>query len=269
MEKRTMRSRVLTILMAVLTLFVSVAVFPQDTVAAAAKNKAVRIKVSFNGKESTTDKIWDQNTYGISTLLKSKSKVKKNTTVSYKVVVPKTLLKKNGDVLLFCMDLNLLEKYKDGSYRGVGSINKTRWCSIRKEGKKVYLGIYNEVKDKDEGEVVVKGKKVQKVGNATIKEQGKYYVITMKDTLRNTYYDYKTDKNKKINTKKSYYLMPEFVIHGDCSKLSGEIYLDEFTVNAAKKQTVTFNKKDYTEVGGRHYGGKDWYSKTKVVNFSY
>lgn len=49
--------------------------------------------------------------------------------------------------------------------------------------------------------------------------------------------------DRKLNTKKNDYLIPEFVIHGEDCKTNGEIFLDELTVKGAKKQTVTLNKK--------------------------
>lgn len=270
MKKKAMVSRSILMVTAMLMLFVLVPASAGEAFAATNKaNKAARVKVSFNGKKSTTDAAWDQNTYGIQTALKSKGKVKKGTAVSYKILVPKSLLKTNNGDLSFCMDLILCDRKDGDTYYGVGMVNKTRWVGIHKEGNMAYLNVYNEVKDKEEGNVAFNGKGTKKVGNATISQQGKYYVITMKDTLRDTYYDFKTGKDKKLNTKKNYYLIPEFVIHGENCKANGEIFLDELTVKGAKKQTVTFNKKDYATVDARHFGGKDWNSKLKVAEVFY
>ncbi|MDO5423462.1 MAG: hypothetical protein Q4F41_07025 [Eubacteriales bacterium] len=263
MKMKTAKSYVTLAIAALFALLLSFAVFPQD--ALAASNKAARLKVSFNGD---IEGDWDQNTYSIISELPKTTKVKNKMTVTYKLHVPKTLLKKSGDTVLFCMDLNLYTyNSKTDTYTGIGSINKTRWCQLRKEGKKTYLSVYNESTDKTEGEVEIKSTKTQKVKYATVKEEGKYYVITMKDVLGSTYYDYKTGKDKKINTKKTYTILPELVVHGDTSKLTGYVYLDEFTVNAVKKQTVTFNnKKSYNWVDARHYGRKKWSSKLKIVS---
>lgn len=75
LEKRTMKSCVAAGLIAVFTLFLFVTVIPEEV--HAASNKAFKLKVSFNGKESTTDKIWDQNTYSVQTDLKNTSKLNK------------------------------------------------------------------------------------------------------------------------------------------------------------------------------------------------
>lgn len=271
MRKATTEPRFTALLAAVLTLAVCVTSFPMDAVAAT--NKGARLKVSFNGKESISDEIWDQNTYGLSVPLTKKSKIKKNTTVSYKMLIPKNLLKKNDDSLMFSMDLVLCGAYnkKEKRYeKPLGMINKTTWCQIDKEGKKIYLSTYNEKTDKHSKRIAAQGSKVKKSGNATIKEQGSYYVITMKDTLPNTCFNFQTQKNVKVNSKTSYYIIPELVVHGDCSKLSGYVYYDEFSVNAATKQTVTFSKKsDYNGLDARHFGGKNWESNCKLVNLPF
>lgn len=271
MKKRTMKSRIAAGMIAVFTLFLFVTVIPEEVYAAS--NKAFKLKVSFNGKESTTDKIWDQNTYSVQTDLKSTSKVKKTTTVSYRVLVPKKLLKKNNDELLFCMDLILLRDLdkKELIYKDAGALYKTRWCKLSKSDGKVYLAIHNEVTGKDERKVAADNKKVKKLGSrAAIEVKGDYYVITMKDTLQNKVYDFSTGKRKNPDTKKTYHLGAEFCVHGDCSKLSGYIYLDEFTVTTAKKQTVTFNhKKEYKAVAARHFGGKKWDKNGKIVSLPF
>lgn len=271
MRKTTTKSRFTALLAAVLALVVCVTSFPVDAVAAA--NKGARLKVSFNGKESVSDEIWDQNTYGLSVPLTKKSKIKKNTTVSYKMLIPKDLLKKDGDALMFCMDLVLCGTYnkKKNLYeKPAGMINKTTWCQLEKEGKKIYLSTYNEKTDKHTKRIASQGSKVKKSGNATVKEQGSYYVITMKDTLPNTCFNFQTQKNVKVDSKKSYYIIPELVVHGDCSKLSGYVYYDEFSVNAATKQTVNFSKKSaYNGLDARHFGGKNWESNCKLVNLPF
>lgn len=256
MIKKKTKLHIILAVVLMVSLLVPLAAFPVKV--DAATNKAVRIKVSYDGKKQVSDSDWDKNTYSIYTQLPKTSKVKSGMTVSYKFYLPKTLLKKNGDTLLFCMDLNLFTYDKKAKeYSAVGAILKTRWCQVYLDGKKVKMNVYNETKDKIE-------KNTSKY--ASIKTQGKYYVITMKDVLGSTYFDYKTGKDKKINTKTAYTIAPEFVIHGDCSKLSGYVYLDQLTVNAVKKQTVTYNKKDYAEVNAIHYGGKDWTSKWKIVS---
>lgn len=279
MKKTTTKSHITMLLAAVLALVVTVASFPANAVAAT--NKGVRLKVSFNGKEKESisddaaDEVWDQNTYNLEVPLTKKSKIKKNTTVSYKVLVPKKLLKKNDDTLMFCMDLLLMGTYnkKQNRYeKPEYIINKTSWAQITKKGKKVSLCVYNEKKDKHSKSVTVSGSKVKKSGNATIKEQGSYYVITMKDTLPNTGTNLKSQKNGKVNAKKSYYIIPQLVVHGDCSKLSGYIYYDEFTVNAVTKQTVTFSQNsayNKRELHAGHFGGKNWEKNFKVVNLPF
>lgn len=75
MRKATTEPRFTALLAAVLTLAVCVTSFPMDAVAAT--NKGARLKVSFNGKESISDEIWDQNTYGLSVPLTKKKQNKK------------------------------------------------------------------------------------------------------------------------------------------------------------------------------------------------
>lgn len=260
MVKKNVKSYVFSAIAALLLLCVSLALLPAR--ANAASNKAIRLKVAFDG----TDSDWDNNTFSIDTCLKKTSKVKSGITITSKIYVPKTLLKKNGDSIGFCNDLMLLTyNSKEKYYQGVGSINKTRWFFISKDGKNLNVNVYNEKKDKTEADFTVKENKAKSSKYVSVKTKGKYYVITLIDKLGNTYYDYAADKEKKLNTKKTYTLVHSLVVHGECSKLSGYIYLDELSVNAVKKQTITYDKKDYKTIGGSHFGGKNWKKNAKRV----
>lgn len=220
----------------------------------AATNKAARLSVTFDGKKEKAEGDWDKHVYSIDAWLPKTMKVKSGMTVSYKLYIPVTLLKTEGDSLDICMDLTLLTKKKTG-YQGVGSINKSRWLTLTKQGKKVVGSIYNETLDKEE--------KFSKYG--TLKKSGKYYIITMKDVLGKYYYDYATQKDKKINTKTTYTIIQSLVIHGT-GKFSGYVYLDEYSVKASQTQKITFNStKGYKNLSALYWGGKDWTKKLKIV----
>lgn len=252
MEKRIKKLHISGIIAALF--FLTLSVFMSSVSVSAATNKAARLYVTFDGKEEVKDGDWDKHVYSIGLFLPKTSKVKSGMTVSYKIYIPKSLFKKDGDYVDICMDLTLAGKDKNGYY-GVGSIYKTRWVSIEKRGKKFEGRICNDVTGKME--------KFSKY--ASLKSSGNYYVLTMKDVLGKNYYDYKARKNKKINTKTAYTLIPELVIHGN-GKFSGYIYLDEFTVKAAKTQKVTFSgAKEYTNLGASYWGSKDWTKKLKIV----
>lgn len=252
--KKTAKLHVVGLFTALFALVFSLTAF--STNVNAAVNKAARLYVSFDGKKEVKEQDWDKHVYSIDTMLSKTSKIKSGMTVSYKIYIPKTLFKKNGDGIDFCMDLGLLtQDKKTKQYKGIGSVNKTRWISVEKNGKKISLGGCNDAT----------GKVTNNPKYASIKTSGKYYVLTMKDTLGKVYYDYKAEKEKKINTKTAYTLVPSLVVHGYGSKFSGYIYLDEFTVKAAKTLKVTFNKKDYKDMGAWYWGGKDWTNKLKIV----
>lgn len=220
----------------------SFVVFPAEADAAA--NKAVRLRVSFNGKSEKTEADWDRNSYQVAAANKTQGNLKSKTIVSCKVYIPKTLLKKNGDFLNFYADMNLFTYApkntgsefwnKKTKTEWNGSISGMHVVYVTKKGNKCSLKVYNSVKDKNE-------KSPKKY--ATIKSSGKYYVLNMKGVLENKYIDTK-GKTRKLNTKKKYILSPVMTIHG-AGKTSGYIYVDKITVKAVKSYKITFNKKDY------------------------
>lgn len=222
--------------------------------ASAATNKAARISVAFDGKQEKKDGDWDKHVYSIDAWLPKTMKVKAGMTVTYKLYIPATLLKKAGTSLDICMDLILLSKNKKG-YTGVGSINKSRWLTLENQNGKLTASVYNETLDKPE--------KFSKYG--TLKKSGKYYIVTMKDVLGKYYYDYKTQTDKKINTKTAYTIIQSLVIHGN-GKFSGTIYLDEYSTKASRTQKITFSStKEYNNLSALYWGGKDWTKKLKIV----
>lgn len=251
--KENVKLHIVAVFAALFALALSLAAF--TTRAEAAANKAARLYVSFDGKKEVKEEDWSKHVYSIDPMLPKTSKIKSGMTVTYKVYFPKTLLKKDGDGIDICMDLNLLtQDKKTGAYKRIGSVNKARWAFVKKEGKKVSLQVCKDAT----------GAVIKNPSYASIKSSGKYYVVTMKDVLGKVYYDNKTGKEKTINTKTSYTIAPSLVIHG-IGKFSGYIYLDELTVKAAKTQKVTFNKKDYKDIQAIYWGGKDWTKKLKIT----
>lgn len=225
----------------VLTLFVgALAAIPCDT-AQAATNKGLRMKVSFNGKREG-DAAYDNNCYGFLAQYTKTSKLKKNMTVSGKVYVPVSALKKNGDIIHINVWEDLITD-KKGEY--IGSIESNYTIMLIKDGKKLRLAKWNASKEKEE-----------KIGNlATYKKSGDYYVITLKNVpLENKY---RNNKGKKVslNTKTAYKIAQGISVTGTCSKVSNKyVYVDDRSIKAASTLKITFDKKDYKWEEGFYKG---------------
>lgn len=216
-------------------MFLGVFTILSETQVQAAANKALQIKVSFNGKRDS-DKAYDQNNYVVTTGYKGTTKLKSGMTFSAKVYVPVAALKKDGDTVHIDNFINLNKKVKK-EYQYVGSVNSNYTVMLMKAGKKIKLARWNISKEKEE-----------KIGNyATYEKSGKYYVITLKNVpLKNKYIDV-NGKSKKLDTSSTFMLSQGVSVVGTCSKVSGYVYLDNLQIKGTAKtiSKITFNSKDY------------------------
>ena len=220
----------------VLALFVGVFAAIPSATAQAATNKAMQMKVSFNGKRDSAQ-AYNDNCYGMMAGYKKTAKVKKNMSVSGKVYVPVSALKKSGDSIHIDFWMDLCSK--KGDY--IGSIDSKYTIILTKDGKKVSLVKWNKSKEK-----------IEKIGSlASYKKSNNYYVITLKNVpLENQYVNTK-DKRVSLNTKTTYNLNQGISVAGTCSKVSNKyIYVDDLMLKGTSTQKITFNKKDYAFVDG-------------------
>ena len=220
----------------VLALFVGVFAAIPSATAQAATNKAMQMKVSFNGKRDSAQ-AYNDNIYGMLAGYKKTAKVKKNMSVSGKVYVPVSALKKSEDSVHVDVWLDLCNK--KGDY--IGAIDSKYTIILTKEGKKVSLVKWNKSKEK-----------IEKIGSlASYKKSNNYYVITLKNVpIENKYINTK-DKKVSLNTKTTYNLNQGIIVTGTCSKVSKKyIYVDDLMLKGTSTQKITFNKKDYTFVDG-------------------
>lgn len=246
---KTKRSLVVLARVLVLTLLIGIFAAVPSAEASAATNKALRTKVAFDGQKES-DEAWENNSYTLTAAYKNTTKLKKNMKASETVYVPVAALKKNGDTVH--MDTFVaVSNAKSGEW--VGDVRSNYTVMLIKEGKKVRLGLWNIAKSKEE-----------KIGKyATVKKSGKYYVVTIKNLpLMNKMY-VAEEQIKAINTKTKYDTALSVNVTGTCSKTSGYVYADDLKLQAAKTQTITFDKKDYKWLAGWH---KDKELKVKVVS---
>ncbi len=232
----------------VLALCVGVFSAIPSAMAQAATHKGLQMKVSFNGKREG-EKAYNDNTYGLIAGYKKNAKVKKNMSVSGKVYVPTSALKKDGDSIHITLWLDLCTK--KGDY--VGAINSNYTIMLIKEGNKLRLAKWNNSKEKE-----------GKIGSlASYKKSNNYYVITLKNVpLENKYLDTE-GKKVSLNTKTTYSLNQGITVTGTCSKVSNKyVYVDDLMLKGTSTQKITFDKKDYRFVDGFY---KDTVRSVKVA----
>lgn len=213
----------------------------------AAANKALRMKVVFDG-DKESDETWANNNYAMQAGYKKASKIKKNMKMSAKVYVPAAALKKNGDTVHVDAWISL-ENSKNGNY--VGDIRSKYTIMLIRDGKKIRVALWDPAKEKE----IKPGK------TASYKKSGKYYMITINDMpLENTVYN--DEQTSKINTKTKYNLGQGIGVTGTCTKTSGYVYVDDLKLSGVTTQNITFDKKDYKWHSGWHL---DKYQTLKVT----
>ena len=221
----------------------------------AASKKAVQVKCSFNAlvEDQTVDE-WDKNTYAVQALLSGTHKLVKPLTYSARVIIPKTLLKPNGDNIGVIMDLNLFKSQgkKEPSYEGMTS--GRYWFFVECREGKASLSVYDQVKEKNP----------ETTKYASVRESGGNYVLTIKNApFQETYFDV---EGKQFSPKTKYTLAPTVVINGNFEKdTSGYIYVDEFSVKVKDTHKITFEKKNYEKLAVYCFY-KNKKQKTKLVS---
>lgn len=220
-----------------LTAVLSVLLLPGTVFAG---NKAARLKVSYfpqTGKEDVVNEEWSKNAYQFEVTMKTKTALKKQNYESAKILVPKSMFKKDGDAISFMLNMSACKK-KNKEYPTKFYCQSHLWFELQVSGKKKKLSLYDEL---------YKYKKASKF--ASVKEKGKYYVLTFKNIpVCRSIYDAETGSSFEKLTPDStkYYLTPVLFYYCNFKhKGHGYVYLDEVSVKAKKTQTVTFNKVNY------------------------
>ncbi len=209
--------------------------------AQAAANKALSMKVSFNGKTSSdevTDDDWNNNSYMMYAAYKKNVKVQKGMKASQTIYFPASVLKKDGDCINFSIFLNI----DNTNGKVVGCLWGADAFTICRENGKVKLKRFNTIKGKE-----------QKVGNlATLKKSGQYYVVSIKNlTFQSKIWpdSGKPVKVAKYNKKCNVAQAVSFT--GLCRKTnSAVVYLDNLSLKSDSTYKISFDKKDYKDVWG-------------------
>ena len=234
------RSTKFTLLLLVLIFVFSVPTF-------AAVNKGIRVftkPIGVPSDKGLPDYLSDRNHYCIYTDLLTKSSSKTNflktNTFSGTLYIPKSFLSFNDCEVYFTLGIWFTDKTSKGYNKFLGS---AQFYTIAKKNGKLVTYYYDETDKKNHNASSL----------MTVKKSGDYYQVTFKNMKSNsTYTDCSGDtplENQPINTKTSYYLelaMDLFIRVPQT--LRGYIYVDQLTVNAAKKLTVTYNSNDYKKV---------------------
>ncbi len=209
--------------------------------AQAAANKALSMKVNFNGKtyrEEVTDDDWNDNSYTMYATYKKNVKIQKGMKVSQTAYVPVSLLKKNGDQVNLCVYLDL--ETTKGKY--VGSIWGAYSFSIRKEDKGIVLTRWNNAKEREE-----------KAGKlASFKKSGKYYVVQIKNlTFEPNIWTENATAIKVAKYNKTCRVSQALNVVGLCAKSkNAAVYTDNLSIKSNSTQKISFDKKDYKDVWG-------------------
>ena len=205
-----------------------------------AANKAARLKVTYFPEkgENDPDEEWSKNAYQFEVTMKAKTVLAKQNYESAKILVPKSMFKKSGDAIQFMLNMSACTK-KNGEYVTRFYCQSGLWFEFTIAGKRKELHLYDEFSDKM--------RDASKY--ASVKEKGKYYVLTFKNIpVCRRIFDAKLNDNdpKWKPTSAKYYLTPVLFYHCNFSyKGSGYVCLDQVSVKAKKTRAVTFNKVDY------------------------
>lgn len=231
----------------IFTILLLVLIFAFSVPASAAENKGIRVFTKPIGVTLGTelpDYLSDRNHYCIYTTLltnsASKTKLLKTNTYSGKLYIPKSFLSFNDCEVDFSLAAWFTDKISKGYY---GLLNSRQFYTVAKQNGKLVTYYYDEADKKDHNASSV----------MSVKKSGDYYLVTFnKMKSASTYIDCSGDtplENQTINTKTPYYLELAMDINIRVPQtVKGYIYVDQLTVNAAKKLTVTYNSKDYKKV---------------------
>ena len=223
------------------------AVFSVGTLtASAASNKALRMKVSFDGKDTGDGKdnatIWNNNTYSSFACYQNASKISNKIRICGTVYLPKKALSKAYSSIHIAPYLDVTTNTDAQDYLG--------WLGGRysivafNNGKKVALDVWDNVKEKE-----CSNSKYAKLTSYN----SKYYKLTYNIPVLS-----KLDvdgKAVKINTSKKYRLVHGTDITGLGTKQKNiYVYMDDCKITSGSKTLgrITFDKKDYRFSDGSH-----------------
>lgn len=245
------RFLIFTFLVGLLTSFHAADV--QAATSASKSNKALSMKVSFNGethaKGTVSDETWSTNTYMLSAAYKKDVKVQKGMKSTQTLYLPASLFKKKGDEV--CLSLYLDIKTTKG--KEVGKLWGMESYTVRKGSKNVEL-----YKNGTDG----KEKKVQ-----TVKKSGKYYKVTIKNQSYQSYIWSDAGKGTKVaKYNKKAQVAQGFYITGLCTKSKNvTVYADDLSLKSDATYKITFDKKDYRNLWGWYCKGNGKKCKVSVA----
>ena len=175
------------------------------------------------------------------------SKLTKSMSVSGKVYVPSKALGAEGD----CVIIEPVLEFSQASdhHHVLGNVMSTKTLILNAEGGKVQL----KQRNPDTG-------KESSVGSyGSLKKMGSYYEVTFSNIpLAKKYNDVEVEgeKPKNINTSKKYAVRVTLNLHSTAKKKwSAAVYVDDVKLKAGITQTITFDRMDYTDIGGFAWDG--------------
>lgn len=222
-------------------------------VPASAKTKSILLGMKFTEAKGASD--WG---YNYSVCLEGTAKAgSKTPTISAKILLPKALIaKKNEFGINFNIGLHD-PSIADDDYIGEIPCKEELGISVNKKGKPS-ISRYTITYD---GKAPVK----KKAGSvAKIKKAKNFYILTIKNLpMWNAYIPRDKDWIKKnfvnLSKTKTYLFEPRFNINSWGNKLSkkvnGWIYIDKFTVSAARKLTLNMSKWNFRYLNVDRWSG--------------
>lgn len=213
-------------------MILGITVFSQTIPVSAAVNKALQMKVSFNGK-TTGEAAWSifQACY------KSKIKLSKNATITQTLYIPKKALSKKNSEVNISAYVDLLPSKKSGY---VGHIQSKYSLTLRRNAKKIEISGWNLETGRQDSSKVRKCTKLTSYNS-------KYYKVTFAFPLQKKMTNPK-GKMVSINYKNKYRLLHGVSVAGRGAKANNVyLYADNFIIKSGSKtlDRITFNKKDY------------------------
>lgn len=201
-------------------------------------NKAARIKTSFfaipETQEEVTEEELDKNTFIFETGLKTQTKLTKTSTVSFKMWIPSYLFKKAGDDISISPYLIAINTKTNKAVYWMSS--EYNFCIFYNGTKNMVLDVWDNTT----------GKKIDAKKYASLKKQGSYYILTVKDLpVVRSIYSVSKKQNipvSKLDLKNKYKLVSQIQTKFTMEyKGSGYIFLDNLTVQTTAKQNVSYN----------------------------
>ncbi len=247
---------------------VAITSFGVAEVSAEAKNKALQISFSFDGKnddkESEAEKAWFNNQYDLMTTSNVKAVKIHGAVMSGQIYIPKTVLEKKDNRVNIGMGMGLFTK--EDVYAGDVE-GRYNFNIINEDGNNIKVYGWDNLKEKE-----------AKAGSYAACKEGEgsyksYYVITLKNVpVINKVYVLDEEKQelvpKTLKTTAKYKYSTRYSICGLMTKTRGKMYFDNLELTNGKNtiSSVDFNKKPES-CFVTNKGEKMKSSKVKIVEF--